>query len=522
MTTMPWTTVRAPGAMVASADALATQAGLRVAALGGHAVDIAIAANAVLAVTSPHLCGLGGDLFALVHDAGELHALDAAGRAGSGVDPSRLRAEGLTEMPFRLDASAVTVPGCVDGWVALHDRFGRLPLDTVFESAISLAVNGFPASPLLVASIQLLDARGRETLTELVVQARQPGDRVRRPGVAAALRAVAAGGREAFYLGEFGDGLRRLGAGVFSVEDLATLQASYVRPLITTVFGQRVATIAAPSQGYLTLAAAAIAEGHGLPDDPSSADWAHVLVESMVAAGHDRAARLYDGADLESTLVDIALRRIDPDRAARLHHPVADGDTTYLCVVDVDGNGVSLIQSNASGFGSWLVEPATGINLHNRGIGFSLVEGHPGELAPGRRPPHTLSPALVTTSDQRLVAVLGTMGGDAQPQIVVQLLTRLLHHRQSPARAIAAGRWALRGPQTGFDTWTSGRVPVVTIEDHAPTSWRELPSRGHRVQVTPSWDSSFGHAHMILLDDDGMRLGAADPRSRIGSCAGTA
>ena len=174
---VPYTTVRAPHRMVASADGLATQAGLTVMARGGNAVDAAIATNAAIAVTAPHLCGMGGDLFALVHVPGdEPTALDASGRAGSGADPGRLRDEGHVEMPFRHDVRTVTIPGCVDGWVALHQRFGRLPLGDVLAPAIGLAEDGFPASPLLVGSLALLDDEAGERLAELAAQAVRPGD----------------------------------------------------------------------------------------------------------------------------------------------------------------------------------------------------------------------------------------------------------------------------------------------------------------------------------------------------------
>jgi gamma-glutamyltranspeptidase/glutathione hydrolase len=182
--------------------------------------------------------------------------------------------------------------------------------------------------------------------------------------------------------------------------------------------------------------------------------------------------------------------------------------------------GVSLIQSNASGFGSGLVEPNTGINLHNRGLGFNLRDGHPAEFRPGHRPPHTLCPAMAT-ADGALRAVFGTMGGDAQPQILLQVAARLFHYAQSPAAAVNAGRWALRGPSTGFDTWTSDRAPTVTIEGHAPSAWMAgLAGRGHRVEGLPPYDSGFGHAHAIVIDADGFRAGAADPRTMIGAAAG--
>jgi gamma-glutamyltranspeptidase/glutathione hydrolase len=182
---------------------------------------------------------------------------------------------------------------------------------------------------------------------------------------------------------------------------------------------------------------------------------------------------------------------------------------------------VSLIQSNASGFGSWLVEPTTAINLHNRGLGFSVQSGHPAAIAPGRRPPHTLAPLMATRPDGALIGPLGTMGGDAQPQILQQVAARMFHHGASPAEAITAPRWALRGPRTGFDTWTSGGWPTVQIEEHGATDWAEgLRRRGHVVAVSPAWDVSFGHAHAIVRDPEGFLVGAADPRARVGSCAG--
>ncbi len=520
---VPFGSVRAPRAMVATADVLATQAGLAMIVLGGNAVDAAIAANAVLAVADPHLCGMGGDLFALVFDRAQVHALDASGRAGSGTTAADLRAQGHEVVPFRHHISAVTVPGCVDGWVTLHARFGNLSLGEVLAPAIRLAADGFPASPLLVGSLALLDARGRDQLHELVTQARRPGDRVRRPGVARALESVVAEGRAGFYEGEFGEGLVRLGAGHFSPADLATSQASWVSPLAAEVHGHRWWTMPPASQGYLTLGALSLAETLDLPADPDDDRWAHLLVEAATAAGRDRPEVLHDRADGEALLRSVAARsgEIDPERTSRRRAPGGSGDTTYLCAVDGDGMGVSLIQSNASGFGSWLVEPATGINLHNRAMGFSLQAGHPAELTPGRRPPHTLCPMLVTRADGSLAAVLGTMGGDAQPQVLLQIAVRLWRHRQTPAQAIAAGRWALRGPATGFDTWTAPAGPVVQVEGHASSQWLTgLRARGHRVEAAPPFDSGFGHAHLIEVRDDGMRVGAADPRARIGSCAG--
>jgi len=514
--------VRSPQAVVASADQLATQAGLRALALGGNAVDAAIATNAAIAVTAPHLCGMGGDLFALVHRDGEVFALNSSGRAGSGADAAELRAEGRTEMPFRHDIRTVTVPGCVDGWMALHERFGTLPLSLLFEPAIALAAEGFPASPLLVGAGVRADEGASENLAHLIGQLSRPGARVTRPGVARALAHIAEGGREAFYGGEFGNGLKALGSGLYTDDDLAEPQSEWVAPLKAHAFGVDLWTIPPNSQGYLTLGAAELASRLDLPADPNDVNFAHLLIEAATAAGFDRPQALSDTADGDDLLAMIAQRLdlIDVDRASNRWAPARDGDTTYLCAIDGRGLGVSLIQSNAAGFGSGLAEPNTGINLHNRGLGFNLRAGHPAELLPGHRPPHTLCPAMAT-SDGTLRGVFGTMGGDAQPQILLQLAARLFHYAQSPAAAVHAGRWALQGPSTGFDTWTSGEAPTVHVEGQAPDDWLEgLARRGHKVAPSPAYDSGFGHAHAIVIDNDGFRAGAADPRTMVGTAAG--
>lgn len=490
-------------------------------ARGGGAVDAAIAANAVMAVVAPHLCGIGGDLFALVHHEGEVHCLNASGRAGSGASAATLRDEGHAVMPFRHDVRAVTVPGCIDGWIALAERFAVLSLTELLEPAIRLAGDGFPASPLLVGSAALVDEQGRRSLGVVLDQVHHPGSRVRREGVARSLLAVGARGRDGFYGGEFGEGLLRLGGGLFERADLARSQADWVTPLRATAFDRDLWTVPPNSQGYLLLGAAALADRHGLPADPDSVAWAHLLVECAKAAGRDRPAVLHDAADGVALLAAIAGRSAEVGpRAAFRGGAGAAGDTTYLCTVDEHGTGVSLIQSNASGFGSWLVEPTTGVNLHNRGLGFSLEAGHPAELRPGARPPHTLSPAIATSGGS-LAAVFGTMGGDAQPQILLQLAARLFGHQQSPATSIHAPRWALQGDVTGFDTWTGPNGPAVALEGHAPDEWAEgLAALGHRVRRLPAYDSAFGHAHAIVRDSDGWWAGASDPRSQVGSVAG--
>jgi gamma-glutamyltranspeptidase/glutathione hydrolase len=523
----PLRSVRAPNHLVASADHVATSAGVEMFARGGNAVDAAIATNAAIAVTGPHLCGLGGDLFALVHVDGETHALNASGRAGSGADATGLRAEGFTDMPFRLDVRSVTVPGCVDGWMALHERFGSLPLESVMAPAIRLAADGFGASPLIIGALHQTSEHGRANLRELAEQATSRGSRVVRPGVARTLEDIVRHGRSSFYEGAFGAGLAELGNGLFSDADLTAVQANWEPVLSAEAFGVTLHTAGPNSQGYLALGGARLASQLDLPADPDDERWAHLLIEAAIAAGRDRPEQLYEGADGDDLIrmIDGRLEEINSEHATRRWAPSQDGDTTYLCTAGRSAGGsemaVSLIQSNASGFGSHLVEPSTGINLHNRGMGFSLEAGHPAEFGPGRRPPHTLLPMAATRDDGTLAAVLGTMGGDAQPQIMLQLAARLFHHRQSPGRAIGSGRWVLQGPKTGFDTWTSPRGPGVLLEGQAPQSWATaLAERGHRTSGAPAWDSGFGHACAIVSGRDGMWVGSADPRAVVGSCAG--
>ena len=528
--------------MVAAADQLAASAGLEMLAQGGSAADAAVATGTAMAVVGPHLCGLGGDVLAMVAPPGSPpEALLSVGRAGAASDPDRLRRDGMTTMPVRGDIRSVPVPGAVDGWLALHQRYGRLPLDEVLAPAIELAEEGFPASILLALASHLVHALpgAGELCPEGPLTI---GQTVRVPGVARTLRAVARHGREGFYQGEFGRGLLDLGQGHFTPSDLATGTAAWSTPLHASAWGHHLWTVPPPSQGYLTLAGAVVAQTAGLGTDPDDPEWAHLLVETWRAVGHDRPAVLFDGAEGAALL--------DPERlaaaAARVHATatappdvepgpgrstahvarLGDGDTTHLCAQDADGLGVSLTQSNALDFGSHLVEPATGVFLHNRGVGFSLVPGHPAEVRPGRRPPHTLSPMLVTNTDGALTHLVGAMGGDAQPQIIVQILARLLLAGQGPAAAITAPRLTLDAPSAGpFRLWW-GEDLTVLVEADAPAAWPAgLIRQGHRVRTIGAFDPvAVGCAQIIQTEREGtgsqLLVGASDPRSPAGAALG--
>ena len=522
---VPAATARALNGMVCSIDHLASRAGAEMIAAGGSAADAAVATSAVLAVTSPHVCGAGGDLLAVVvPPGGRPCALNSSGRAGSGADPERLRKEGHRRMPFRGDIRSVPVPGCVDGWLALHERFGRLPLEQVLGPARAYGVNGFPASPTLAASSPAVAAVvGGEDINSLAPL--RAGTVVHRPGMARALEAVIGEGRAGFYGGEFGRELLELGAGEYTEADLESPLAEWVEPLSVPAWGRQLWTVPPNSQGYLTLASAWIAAGLDIPEDPGDPRWAHLLIESARQAAADRLAVLHEGADGPALVSEarLAPRRaaIDPERAAVLAGRYRSGDTIALCTADGEGMGVSVLQSNASGFGSHLALPGLGIFLHNRGIGFSLEPGHPAEYGPGRRPPHTLCPLAVTNPDGSLAAVAGSMGGDGQPQYLLQVLARWLVGGEEPGTAVAAGRWSLRSGQNGFDTWTAGGDDLeVLVEGHAPESWSEgLVRRGHRPVPTAAFEHGFGHAHLITAQD-GHLAGGTDPRPRYGAAIG--
>ncbi len=354
------------------------------------------AASAVLAVTNQHMCGMGGDLFALVQEDGTAPvALNTSGRAGSGrQDPDRLRGEGHSFMPRTGDIRCVPVPGCVDGWLALHSRYGRLPLARVLEAAMVYADEGFPTSHRSPGRPsrckRFLAARTSLPRPTLVPSSGVPGwlgpcgqlPRADGPAFTEASSARASFAWERVSM---------------SGPTWPRPSADWVEPLSVEAFGSRIWTTPPNSQGYLTLAAAWIADGLGLPDDTDDPLWAHLSVEAACQAAYDRTDVLHEHADGARLLAPerLAARRaaILPEAASLLPGSYGAGDTIYLCAVDRDRMGVSLIQSNAGSFGSGL-PTSTGIFLQNRGVGFSLKPGHPAEYGPGRRPPHTLSPAL--------------------------------------------------------------------------------------------------------------------------------
>ena len=346
----------------------------------------------------------------------------------------------------------------------------------------------------------------------------KPGDLRRRPGVARSLQAIVDRGREGWYGGEFGAALLRLGNGWFAPSDLQRDLAQWEPTISVRALGQVLHATPPPTQGYLTLAGAAVAERLPLPSDPDDPLWAYLLVEAARATGHDRNSRLYDGADPAALLdpgdLEGRAATVSPDRAGFLDTAGTPGGTIYLTAADADGMAVSLSQSNAAGFGAYIVVPAVGVFLQNRGIGFALRPDSPAVLAPGKRPIHTLAPFLGTDNRGDATVVGGTMGGDAQPQVCLQLLARL-KSGATPHTAVVAPRWALAGVEgTGFDTWSRDAQgvlrQVVRVEDTAPAGWDTgLRERGHVVERIPM-SGAFGHAQLTVIRPDGVLTGAAD------------
>ena len=503
---------------------LASAAAAEIMRRGGNAVDAAIAADAVLGVVAPETCGIGGDLFALVHTPEEAvpEALNASGKAGSGAVAGDVRAAGHVTIPIQ-SPWAVTVPGCVDGWVALADRYGKLPLATSLEPAIAHATEGFSVSWELsqslgrLASVLAPQASGRHLFPN--GDAPQPGVTIARPDLAETLKRIAAEGRTAFYAGPVGAMISDATGGVIRSDDLATNQADWITPISIEVMDLKGWTMPPNSQGYLTLAAAWLFEQLEPPRDPAHPLFTHAAIEAYRAVAWERDMHVADPAHLT---IDPA-RLLDPHRLApkldriamdsRAAWPAprpASGGTAYLCVRDPAGIGVSFIQSNYHGIGSAIGAGNGGFFLHDRGSGFSLIPDHPNELSPGKRPLHTLAPTL-WTRDGSLAMLLGTRGGDFQPQTLLQMISYMLWADRSGEQAHHLPRWVTK-------EWRGGG-PVVRHEPGIdPSAISHLQDLGHQMEQTEGAMGGWGPVSVIATPD-GAAIGAADPRVATSAAA---
>lgn len=510
------------GACAVSPHHLGSEAAVEIMRRGGNAVDAAVAMNAVIGVVRPTDCGIGGDLFALIHAPGmdKPAVLNASGRAGSGASAQAMRADGHEEIPLNHPA-AITVPGCVDGWAALLERFGTLTLDDVLAPAIQVAEDGFPVSEDLALSLETVaeEVAGQPSAFELYPDGAPPseGTMLRRPALAGVMRAIGFKGREAVYGGEVAEAIEAATAGIVSKEDLGRNRPDWVDAVRLDVFGQTMWTAPPNSQGYIALAALGIFEQLDAPNDFADPELHHLAIEAYRAAAWDRDLHLADPDHMTATADDLLHPLRLEERAAAItvasivwpSPPPLPGGTAYMCTIDGTGMAVSLMQSNFYGIGSGIAAGRTGVWLHCRGAGFNLLPGHPNELAPGKRPAHTLSPSL-WTRDGKLSLLLGSRGGDLQPQLLLQLAVDLFHIGLSPTEAQAKPRWGLE--HFGPDEYSSPEV-----EETMPSEvMAGLGARGHNPELVPA-QVGWGPAAIIQVAPDGTRDAAADPR--VGTAA---
>jgi gamma-glutamyltranspeptidase/glutathione hydrolase len=527
---------RVAGGIVVSPHPAASEAGAAVLRAGGNAVDAAIAANAVLAVVYCHSCGLGGDAFALVWHPTDrrLYGYNGSGRAPACLSADLIKARGFAEVPAR-GPLPITVPGAVDAWQQLASRFGTQSFGDLFADAIRVAEDGTALTALsarrIADSAEFLNASAREVFLEH--GAPKAGDVLRQPLLARTLRALADDGGRSFYKGDLAaEIVRAVGdaGGVLSREDLRSHRGEWVDPIEVTYQGARVATMPPNSQGITALIALNVLgalDPREWADLPASARLpagaalppgrVHAQVEALKAAWEDRDRCIGDPDQMDCVVQDLLsvehasdlAGRLDPRRAARFSpRTPPGGGTVYLTAADRGGMVVGLIQSNWMGFGSGVMGGTTGVMLHNRGNYFELAPSRPNSLAPGVRPLHTLSPVMLLREDTPF-ASLGAMGGDGQPQFMVQLINALVDDKLDPQQAVDRPRWIVAPAGRGQP------LRDVSIERDGvdAADLAALQDLGHRVTATEPRSSAVGWAQIITCEPNGGYSAGADPRA---------
>lgn len=530
--------VIAPHAMVATSQPLATQVALDILKAGGSAIDAAIAANATLGLMEPTGCGIGGDLFAIVWDAEkqELTGLNASGRSPQLLELQHFRAEGLDAVPY-LGPLAVSVPGAVDGWFELHEKYGRLPMADLLAPAIKYASDGFPLSEV-IANGWAANAKTRAEYPGFretyMPNGRVPvtGEMFRNPGLADTYRQIAKGGREAFYSGDIArkiDSYMTEHGGFLRYADLAKHKSEWVTPLSTNYRGYDVFELPPNGQGIAALQLLNLLEGYDLKSmGYGSADYIHTLVEAKKIVYEDRAKfyadpEFYDAPIarlISKEYADERRKLIDPNKSATTYLPgdamLETGDTIYMTVADSDGNMISLIQSNYGGMGSGMTPGNLGFMLQNRGALFSLKDGHANVYEPGKRPFHTIIPAFVMKDGKPFMS-FGVMGGSIQPQAHVQILVNIIDFGMNIQEAGDAARVRHTGSSQPTDeVMTDGGV--VYMESGIGAAVRQqLADKGHNV-ATDIID--YGGYQAIRYDDqESVYYGASESR-KDGQAAG--
>jgi gamma-glutamyltranspeptidase/glutathione hydrolase len=520
--------------MVATTQPLAVAAGLKILSEGGNAADAAVATAAALNVTEPTSTGLGGDCFALFYEAatGQITALNGSGRAPAALSLDRLNNEGFQgELP-PYHPYTITVPGACAGWCDLVACHGQLALQQILAPAIKLAEEGFPVSS--ITSHYWNNSAGRLATVaggiELTINGRapRPGEIFRNPGLARTLRKIAEGGKTSFYQGEIAQAIANViqeAGGCLTESDLAAHTSTWERPICTTYRGFRIWECPPNGQGLATLLALNLLEGFDLASlPPLSSQRLHLMIEAMRLAFADTrwyvADQEFNPAPVEQLCskdyADQRRRLIHPKHATldqQRGSPTSSSDTVYLCAVDADGNACSFINSNYSGFGTGIVPSGWGFSLQNRGYGFSLDPSHPNALAPGKRPYHTIIPALITLDADPgakipniLQASLGVMGGFMQPQGHVQVVVGLVDDQLDSQAALDQLRFCIEDGTAG------GQVALE--EGIAPLVLSELEALGHQVYTASGYGrSTFGRGQVIWRDPQtGVLCGGSDPR----------
>jgi len=495
------------GGMVASSQPLATAAGLEILAKGGNAADAAVAVAAALNVTEPTSTGIGGDMFALFYEAGTgaITALNGSGRAPAALSLERVKKEGLDEDIPPFHPYTITVPGACAGWCDLIERHGTLELASILAPAIHLAGDGFPVAPVTshfwkrgVERQLSVSLNGREMTIE--GRGPEPGEIFHNPGLARTFKAIAQGGKKAFYEGEIAAsicGVIHQAGGCMEREDLAGHVSTWDDPISTAYGNLRLWECPPNGQGLTALIALNILEGFDLPRDPLSVQRFHLEIEALRLAFADTRWYVADPAKVQVPVQELlskgyaAKRRqlIDPQRAIldqTRGAPVAGSDTVYFCVVDRWGNACSFINSNYMGFGTGIIPSGWGFTLQNRGANFTLQPGHPNVLAPRKRPYHTIIPAMITSDEaggqNSLFAAFGVMGGFMQPQGHLQVFLSLANGLD-PQTVLEIPRFCIQDGSAG------GPVGLEEgITDHVIA---DLAERGHQVQKVSGWDRAL-------------------------------
>jgi gamma-glutamyltranspeptidase / glutathione hydrolase len=512
--------VRASHGMVASSQPLASGVGLEILRRGGNAVDAAIAMAAMLNVTEPMMTGIGGDAFILVYwsKTKELKGLNASGRAPRRLNLDYFQKKGIKTMPDT-GMEPITVPGAFDGWVTLLEKYGTMKLADVLAPAIEYAESGFPVMEKTAADWQDSGDKLKKTpaaRANYLVGDRAPGagEIFRQQNLARTLRTLAVGGRDAFYKGEIARAIVdycQKNGGFLSMQDFAEHKSEWVDPISTTYRGYTVYECPPNGQGLTALLSLNILEGFDLAQMSDKPDlYYHTLIEATKLAFADRDKYIADPAFAKVPVAQLlskeyaASRRalIKPDKVIEAPVPgqiTNDSDTTYFTVVDKDRNAVSFINSLYELFGSGIVAGETGILLHDRGAGFSLDPLHANRLEPGKRPFHTIIPAMVF-KDGKLFMSFGVMGGGVQPQGHVQVLANLIDRKMGLQQAIEAPRFR----------YLSG-ARVLMEDAMTEQVIRRLTERGHQRAAQPG--VSMGGGQAIMIDQaSGTLMGASDPR----------